>query len=161
MENQFDMRMQDTGFSPLMTDVNLRSRFLVRTYANLLGAVLAFIALETVLFSLFFNQIIGLLGSPQAVCIAILAVGLTGPFIGSMIINHSKTISGHYVALGFYVLMYVVMFTPILAVAYGVFGTGLIVQAGLVTGVIFVLLSLTVFLTKKDFSFLRSFLVFA
>lgn len=154
----------ERGAVSLLDDVGARSRFLTRTYLNLTGAVLAFAAIETLIFSLFGARIVELtLTNAKVASIAILALCLGGPFVATAILNASKTKFGQYVALALYVGMYVAIFMPILAFAIHFVDGGLelIGKATGLTVSLFVALSTAVFVTRKDFSFLRTFLVFA
>ncbi len=157
-------RSMERGAVSLLEDVGARSRFLTKTYLNLTGAVAAFAAIETLLFAFFQAEIVNLFtASGKLTGIVILALCLGGPFVANAILNASKTKFGHYVALAFYVAMYVLIFMPILAVAlhFTDGGLGLIGQAAGLTISLFVALTAAVFVTRKDFSFLRAFLLFA
>lgn len=157
-------RGMERGAVSLLEDVGARSRFLTRTYLNLTGAVAAFAAIETLLFAFCGDAIVNLFtASGKLTGIVLLALCLGGPFIANAILNASKTKVGHYVALAFYVALYVLIFMPILAVAlhFTDGGLTLIGQAAGLTISLFVALTAAVFVTRKDFSFLRSFLVFA
>ncbi len=159
---------QETGFDEaipvIQADSNSRIQFLVKTYLHLIGAVVAFICIESVVISMFKESLISIMQSnPRGMSIVLIILCFAGPFLGNMIINSSKSIVGHYVALAFYVLMYVCLFIPILtyALVFAPGGAAIVGQAAGVTVVLFAFLTVTVFVTGKDFSFLRAFLVFA
>ncbi len=157
-------RGMERGAVSLLDDVGARSRFLTRTYLNLTGAVAAFAAIETLLFAFCGDAIMNLwLANAKVTGIAILVLCLGGPFVANAILSASKTKFGHYVALAFYVAMYVLIFMPILAIALHFVdgGLALVGQAAGLTVSLFVALTAAVFITRKDFSFLRAFLVFA
>ncbi|MBQ7029097.1 MAG: US12 family protein [Thermoguttaceae bacterium] len=157
-------RGMERGAVSLLEDVGARSRFLTKTYLNLTGAVAAFAAIETLLVAFCGDAIVNLFtASGKLTGFVILALCLGGPFVANAILNASKTKVGHYVALAFYVAMYVLIFMPILAVAllFTDGGLALIGQAAGLTVSLFVALTAAVFVTRKDFSFLRAFLVFA
>ncbi|MBQ6828003.1 MAG: Bax inhibitor-1 family protein [Thermoguttaceae bacterium] len=154
----------ERGAVSLLEDVGARSRFLTRTYLNLTGAVVAFAAIETLLFAFFGAEIATFwLANAKVTGIALLILCLGGPFVANAILNASKTKFGHYVALAFYVALYVLIFMPILTIAlrFTDGGLPLVGQAAGLTISLFVALTAAVFVTRKDFSFLRSFLVFA
>lgn len=158
------VREMERGAVSLLEDVGARSRFLTRTYLNLTGAVAAFAAIETFLFAFCGDAIVNLFASNSKLTgFVILGLCLGGPFVANAILNASKTKVGHYVALAFYVAMYVAIFMPILAVALRLTdgGLSLVGQAAGLTVSTFVALTAAVFVTRKDFSFLRAFLVFA
>lgn len=158
---------QNTGYAQsfekgtsLLAD---RGAFIVKTYLHLLGAVLAFVVIEAIIISLFGTQLLEMYSeNAQIFTFVLLGVMIAGPFVANFIINSSKSIAGHYLALALYVSMYVLFFVPILTmVLYFVPEGSLIVgKAGILTGVIFAFLTAAVFITRKDFSFLRSFLIF-
>lgn len=157
-------RGMERGAVSLLDDVGARSRFLTRTYLNLTGAVAAFAAIETLLFAFCGVAIMNLwLANAKVTGIAILVLCLGGPFVANAILSASKTKFGHYVALAFYVAMYVLIFMPILAIALHFVdgGLALVGQAAGLTVSLFIALTAAVFITRKDFSFLRAFLVFA
>ncbi len=141
--------------------VDARRDFLKKTYGHLLGAILAFTALEFALLSE---------SSPlrEAVAEPILRMLFSGGNAGWMIAivlfmavgwiaerwAHSDTSRGiQYLGLGVYVVMQALLTLPILAIASTYYAEA-IPMAGLSTLLLFTGLTATVFLTKKDFSFL-------
>lgn len=133
-----------------------RSTFIMKTYAHLLGAVMAFIALE-----------VGLFSSGLAVPIVQAMAGTSWLLVlgGFMIVSWLATHAAHraeskamqYLALGAFVVAEAVVFLPLLAVANYV-APGAISSAALVSTVGFAGLTAVVFTTRKDFSFLGSLL---
>lgn len=161
---QSEMGGYDMPLPVSESSVSVRSGFLIKTYLHLAGAVFTFIAIESVIMSLFQQELLDFLKmNQQAFGIFLLALCLGGPFIGNMIVKNSKTIFGHYVALAFYIVMYVLLFIPILTYALLLVpnGQAIVGQAAGVTALLFAMLSAAVFITRKDFSFLRPFIVFA
>lgn len=145
-------------------NVETRGLFLLRTYLHLFGAILAFVGIEAMVIYFFGDAFISTLASnPQLCGLLLIGLCLGGPFVANMIIARSRTIAGHYAALGFYVLLEVAIFIPILSIAIKLVpnGPALVGQAAVMTGLIFGALTATVFALRKDFSFLRSALVFA
>lgn len=135
-----------------------RAAFIAKTYQHLLGAVLAFIALEA-----------ALLNSPIAEAMVNFAFStqytwlmLLGGFVFvSWIANswaHSDTSLGmQYGGLALYVVAEAFIFLPLMYFATTfdrVHGANLIPMAGVVTGVTFLGLTAIVFMTRKNFSFL-------
>jgi FtsH-binding integral membrane protein len=133
-----------------------RAAFIRRTYAHLAGAILAFIALETLLLSLpgiegFVRDISG--RSPVA------ALLIFGGFIGvSWLANawaHSDTSRGlQYAGLALYTVALAIIFLPLLYIAKTHYASA-IPTAGVLTLAMFGGLTLTVFVTGRNFSFLR------
>src|SRR5262249_51941724 len=66
-----------------------------------------------------------------------------------------------YAGLGLYVVAEAIIFVPLLTIAQRYGGPDIIPNAGLITGVVFAGLTGTVFLTKKDFSWMRQGLMMA
>jgi FtsH-binding integral membrane protein len=133
--------------------VNERVLFLRKTYAHLGGAIALFVLLEAWLL----NSGVGLAWAQWALSTSWLLV--LALFIGVSWIAerwaHSNTSRGmQYLGLGLYVVAEAFIFTPILIVA-NYYYEGVIPQAAVITLLLFGGLTATVFLTKKDFSFLR------
>ena len=135
-----------------------RAAFIRRTYAHLAVALIAFIGLEYYL-----------VNAPFA---ANLAMTMTGGFswlivLGLfMVVSHfanKLALSGgsqqsQYLGLGLFVIAEAIVFLPLLFVASQYGGPGLIPSAGLMTLVLVGAITATVFITRKDFSFMGSIL---
>lgn len=133
----------------------IKASFIRCTYAHLAGAILFFIVIE------FF-----LLNSPNAGAIVQTMLGgkwswaiVIACFIGvSFIANwwaSTDTSPGlQYLGLGLFVVAEAIVFMPLLYIASNYFD-GIIMQAGLMTLLLFGGLTATVFITQKDFSFLQ------
>lgn len=157
MQTQYE---QGAGaFSAAQASVEDRAGFIVRTYLHLVGAIFAFVFLEAGLF---------LSGIAQSVSQTIFMTGRMGwlvvlaAFIGvSWLADRwarSDTSSAvQYAGLGLYVVAEAVIFMPLLWIA-GQYDPGAIPTAGLVTLVLFGGLTGIVFLTRRDFSFMRGIL---
>lgn len=134
-----------------------RVAFYRKTYTHVALAVLLFIVVEYLFFQ-----------SPMIVEFAMSLIGgwswllLLGGFMlvtnyaeGLALKSHDKNM--HYVALGIYVVAEAFIFIPMLLIAFSmVDGVAMLQQAAVMTVALFAGLSAVVFLTKKDFSFLRS-----
>jgi len=142
------------NYSVADSQPEVRAAFIRKTYMHLAGAILAFIVLE------FF-----LVNSPIAEPLtrALFASRwswfiVLGAFMGvSMLANwwaNSQTSSAvQYLGLSLYVVAEAVIFLPILYIANTRF-EGVILSAGVMTILLFLTLTMTVFVTRKDFSFL-------
>ena len=146
-------------FPPAMVselDVDSRGRFVSRTYAHLFGAVCGFMAIEAALFKS---------GLADRIAQALLGISWLAVLGGFVVVSWLATRTAHlakskaaqYAALGAYVVAESVLFVPLLWVANNV-APGAITSAAAVTFVAFAGLTALVFLTGKDFSFLRSLL---
>ena len=136
--------------------VSARAVFIMQTYLHLIGAILGFVAIETFLFS-----------SGLAVPIAEAMFGLPwllilGIFIGvswfaSRVAHTTTSVPGQYAALAGFVMAEALIFVPLLFIAQSI-APGVIQSAAVTTLLGFGVLTGIVFLTRKDFSFLRGIL---
>jgi len=133
-----------------------RARFIRRTYTHLAMALLLFVGLEWFLL----RQEIALRLSEQILSKPYGWLAVLGGFmlVGWMArgFAHSASRSVQYAGLLLYVVAEAIIFVPLLLIALSYSGPGLLLQAGLMTGVLFIGLTATVFITRKDFSFLKS-----
>jgi len=135
-----------------------RSAFIRRTYLHVAGAIAAFVLLELFLFEAGYASSIAsmMLGSQYSWLIVL------GLFMGVSYVAdkfaHSQTSEGaQYFGLGLFVVAEAIVFVPILFIADSFF-PGAIATAGYVTALLVIGLTATVFMTKKDFSFMGGFL---
>ncbi|MGI9242083.1 MAG: Bax inhibitor-1/YccA family protein [Verrucomicrobiales bacterium] len=137
---------------------NVRAEFIRLTYTHLAGAIALFVVVEMIL-----------LRQPWAASFSNVMIGnwwvVLLAFIGvSWIADHwaqtSTTKSAQYGALGLFVIAEAIIFLPLLYVA-STFYEGVITNAALLTGALFLGLTVVAFTTKKDFSFLGGFLKIA
>jgi FtsH-binding integral membrane protein len=137
-------------------DDHSRGTFVSRTYGHLFGAVMAFLLIEVALFKT---------GAAETIARSMLGVSwllvLGGFVVASWIARyaaHRATSKvAQYSALAGYVVAQSIIFVPLLYVANR-FAPGAISSAAAVTFVAFAALTAVVFLTRKDFSFLRGIL---
>jgi FtsH-binding integral membrane protein len=158
-----------TEYYPAMAagdaEASARATFLRRTYGHLAGAVLGFIALETVLVNWFENWIqdpanqqtfANLFGSRFSWLIVLGAFMVVG-WVAQSWARSSTSRGIQYAGLALYVVAEALIFLPILFIADSApafKGQHIIANAGILTITIFGGLTLGVFLTGKDFSFL-------
>jgi FtsH-binding integral membrane protein len=131
-----------------------RAAFIRKTYAHLAGAVLAFVGLTAYMVQ---SPIAEMLLNVMAMRFGWLMI--LGGFIivgrlASGLATSTASQSLQYVWLTLYVMIEAVIFTPILYIAAHFTSPEVIPTAGILTLGIFGGLSLVVFTTKKDFSFL-------
>ena len=134
-----------------------RAQFIRRTYTHLALALLAFAGFETLL-----------LQSEFAVNLAIKAVNSSFGWLGvlgaMMVVGwmasgmaHSASKQMQYAGLALYTFAEACIFLPLILIAYSVAGdSSLLTQAALMTGLLFAGLTATVFITRTDFSFMKS-----
>ena len=140
--------------------IDERVSFIRKTYAHLLGAVLAFIGLEVALFS---SGAAGYMAeammsvSWMLVLLVFMGVG----YAANKFAMKETSPALQYVGLGLYIVAEAVIFVPLLFVAATFSDPSVIPLAGVTTATVFAGLTVAVFATKKDFSFLRTGLVIA
>lgn len=138
-------------------DENSRSQFIGRTYNHLLGAIIAFTLIEVALFKS---------GLAESMAQFMLSTNWLLILGGFMVISWFARAAAHratsmpmqYAALAAYVVGQSLIFVPMLYLA-DKFAPGAIASAALVTLMGFVGLTAVVFITRKDFSFLRGILM--
>jgi FtsH-binding integral membrane protein len=134
-----------------------RALFIRRTYAHLAGAILAFMGIEVMLF-----QVLGTEGQRHVLHLMLggynwLIVMLA--FMGASWLAQSWAQAGsspamQYVGLGLYVVAEAIIFLPLLIIAEH-FMPRAIPTAAILTLAVFGGLTLSVFVTRKDYSPLR------
>jgi FtsH-binding integral membrane protein len=143
-----------------------RARFITRTYLHLFAAILVFAGLELVWFSTpVAPAMFALLSQGRFAWLIFMAA-----FVGvSMLANHwalnSVSKSKQYLGLGLYTVAESILFVPLIGLALtlgdGPTGDGSVLsKAIMITLTLFAGLTGVVFITRKDFSFLRSALLF-
>jgi len=165
-QNPYAANYGSATFAALASESE-RTGFLRRTYAHLAGAVFAFIAIEIVIFNMVSAERLmdvtrWMMGGYNWLIV------LGGFMVVSMVADRwarSATSPGmQYAGLGLYVVGEAVIFVPILLIAQHLGrnqGSNIIASAGLVTAVVFGGLTVLVFATRADFSWLGRYLSLA
>jgi FtsH-binding integral membrane protein len=138
-------------------DVAERARFIMRTYAHLLGAVIAFAVFELLLFVTGIAPTLGaavLRGGPL-LWLGVLGGFMVGGWVATRVAHTAQSRRAQYLALFGYVLIEALLFCPLLFFA-ALMAPAAIGIAALVTIGGFVALTAIVFTTRKDFSFMGS-----
>ncbi len=138
---------------------NVRSAFLKNTYVHLVGALLAFVGLESLLLQMPWASALAQKMTASWWLVIVL-------FIGVSWIADKWALSGasqgmQYLGLGLFVVAEAFVFMPLIMMAVGVAGVGILAQATFFTGILFVGITVVAFTTKKDFSFLGGMLKIA
>ena len=143
------------------SSVTERAGFIRRTYLHVAGAIAAFALLEVFIFSSGYDvKLAGMMLGSQYSWLIVLGLFMGVSFIADKF-AHSQTSEGmQYFGLGLFVVAEAVIFVPILYIADNFF-PGAIATAGYVTALLVIGLTSTVFITKKDFSFMGNFLKIA
>lgn len=136
--------------------VEERAQFIVRTYAHLLGAILGFVGIEMYLFSSGLAMPIAA-WMFQFSWLIILGVFMLVSWVASRVAHQVDSVPLQYAALAGFVIAEAIIFVPLL-VAAAIQSPDIIKSAAQVTILGFIGLTAVAFYTRKDFSFLRSFL---
>ena len=135
-----------------------RSQFIWKCYAHVAGAILALVAVEAYLFSSGAAYPIAnaMMQSPMVVLIGFIALSWGAGHVA----HRLESTAAQYAAFGAFVVLWAVMFVPLLAIALTMDPSGTMIQsAAAVTVVGTAGLVATAMITRKDFSFLRGVLV--
>lgn len=138
-----------------------RADFILKTYLHLAGAIFAFALLTTVILHTpgVENLVFAMIGNQISWLLVI--VGFIGAaYVAERWANSATDTGMQYLGLGLYVVVEALIFTPILYIAAHFGGPNVIPSAGLATLALFAMLTAVVFVTRYDFSFLRSALIF-
>ncbi|MDY0168684.1 MAG: Bax inhibitor-1 family protein [Thermoguttaceae bacterium] len=137
-----------------------RSAFITKTYLHLAGAIGLFVVLEAILLSLpGIENLVQLMIGGQFSWLIVLALFIGVSYLAENWAQSAVSPAMQYMGLGLYVLAQSVIFVPLLYIVRA-FDPGIIPAAGITTLALFGGLTAVVFITRKDFSFLRSILYF-
>ncbi|MCH2145862.1 MAG: Bax inhibitor-1 family protein [Phycisphaerales bacterium] len=130
-----------------------RMAFIRRTYLHLFGAIFIFTAIEAMIFASGAAASIAqaMMGSWILVLVAFIGVS----FLANWWATRETSLALQYAGLGLFIGVEALIFLPLLylAVAQGG-GIDVIVSAGSVTAILCGFVTIFVFVTKKDFSFM-------
>ena len=135
-----------------------RASFIWKCYAHVVGAILALVAIETYLFSSGAALPIAqsMIQSPMIVLIGFVALSWGAGHVA----HRLESTMAQYAAFGAFVVLWAIMFVPLLAMAMALDPSGSMIESAAITTVVgCVGLIATVMITRKDFSFLRGVLV--
>ena len=158
------MNSEDAFLQPIpvaQASADVRSRFIVRTYNHLFGAIALFTLIEIALFKSGVAERIAsaLAGNWLLVLGGFMLVG----WFSSRAAANSKSLGSQYLALVAFVAAEAIIFIPLLFVANAYSqqtdGSNVIASAAGTTILGCAGLTVVAFVTRKDFSFLRSFLM--
>jgi len=137
-----------------------RGAFIMKVYGHLVAAIAAFVGLEVWLFSTGYAESITrtLLGVNWML---VLGGFMVAGWLARGLASRAGGLGTQYAGLTLYVAAQAVIFTPLLFVAEHQVGGGVIASAAGITLLGFVGLTLIVFQTRKDFSFLGGILRWA
>ena len=143
-------------------DANERADFITKTYIHLVGAVGVFVFLESILINTgLAERLLDFVGVWRFGWLIFLGLFMFVSWIADSWARSATSPGMQYAGLGLYVVAESVIFAPILYMASSIEDQpNIILSAGAATLGLFAVLTVVVFVTRKDFSFLRSILVF-
>lgn len=139
-------------------EVNERTDFIRKTYLHLAGAVFAFMGIEALLLNTpgLSEQFMNLLQASRYSWLIVVGGFVLVSYVADAWARSATSVTTQYLGLGLYVVAEAVVFLPLLYIASRFYDERVIPTAGLATLVVFSGLTAIVFLTGKDFSFLRT-----
>jgi FtsH-binding integral membrane protein len=149
------MNMMDdaeVGYPERAVDLEERARFVARVYSHVFAAIIAFTAIEVLLFVSGLAPIIAsaMLGTTWLVVLG--AYTLVG-WLASRVAHQAVSLTTQYLALAGFVVAEAIVFVPLLYVAQ-YYAPGVIQSAAVVTLLGFAGLTAIGFMTRRDFTFL-------
>mgnify|MGYP003735696363 CR=1 FL=1 len=139
-----------------------RADFIRRTYLHLAGAILAFLALEYYLLNTpaITNPLVKLAFGSRYGWLGLIGGFAVGGWLARSFAANVKSTGAQYFGLALYVVLEALIFVPliVLAVQYDKSGTTL-KAAGIMTTMLFAGLTGIALTSKRNFSFMRSYLV--
>jgi FtsH-binding integral membrane protein len=134
-----------------------RAAFIRRTYTLLAAAILAFIAVEALLFmSGAATAIASLMFSGGSIgWLLVLGLFMGVSFLANRWATSETSVATQYMGLGIFIIAEAIIFVPLIMMATYYSGDGsVLLKAGTVTLGLFLGITMTVFITRTDFSFL-------
>lgn len=131
-----------------------KAGFIRRTYGHLAGAIAAFALLEYQLISMGFGEkAMALLATSKWSWLIVLAAFMAVGYVANKWAFSGASRELQYAGLGLYVVAEAFIFLPLIFMAQN-FAPGVLENAALITGALVAGITLTVFTTRKDFSFM-------
>jgi FtsH-binding integral membrane protein len=136
--------------------VNVRADFIMKAYLHLFGAIVAFTGIEVLIFKMGWAERISvaLMNAPGG-WLLVLGGFMVVSWIASRVAMNAQSLAAQYAALASFVIAEALLFVPLLWIAASYY-PGIISSAALITLLGFAALTGIVMYTRKDFSFLRS-----
>ena len=139
---------------------SVRAQFIKQTYFHLAGAIAVFILVESMLLKLdgiesMISTMTGGMG-----WLLVLGAFMAVSYIANKWAMSDSSKAMQYVGLGIFTIAEAIIFLPLIYIAltYMPAGSELVAKAGLITAVMVAGITMTAFITNKDFSFLSGIL---
>lgn len=156
---QFGATPETQSGAAVHASVDARASFIVKTYVHLVGAVFAFVFLEVGLFmSGVADQLAPLMMGSRMVWFAVLGAFILVGWLANSWARKATSPGMAYAGLGLYVVAQAILFVPLLYMAKHYSSPEVLPSAAVTTLVLFGGLTGIVFITRKDFSFLKGIL---
>lgn len=136
-----------------------RALFIRRTYGHLAAAILAFVLLEIALFQTGLPERMVPLMSEGMNWLIVLGLFMAVSWVADKWAHSDTSSAVQYLGLGLYIVAMAFLAMPMLLVATLYSSPDVLPMAAIITGLLFAGLTATVFITRKDFSFLRTYLM--
>lgn len=148
---------QEQVQDPITESGSDRSNFIAKTYMHLLGAMVAFGALEYAIFQTPYAEQMAIFMLEKS-WLLVLGAFIVVAWIASSVAHSVESKGAQYMALAAYVIAEALIFVPMFYIAL-MAGEEIIQNAVLVTLAAFVGLTAVAMLSGRDFTFLKSFLM--
>ena len=142
--------------------VDRRSKFIAKTYFHLLGAIVAFGIISILMMKIgVSDKLLGLVQVHQYAWLGFLGGAVLVSWMATSLTENVSSKGPQYLGLALYVGVESVLFSVMFAVCVNspYMGVNIIWQAALITAAAFIALTGIVFVTRKDFSFMKSILM--
>ncbi len=132
-----------------------RALFIRKTYLHLAGAVAAFVALVAILLqSPIAPAMVRLIAGNSYLWLAFLGAFVLAGWLARSLATNVKSVPAQYVGLACYVVAEAFLFLPLLYIARFYSSPSVLPNAAVLTGFLFLGLTMVAFTTRRDFSFL-------
>jgi FtsH-binding integral membrane protein len=132
-----------------------RALFIKRTYTHLAMAILAFIGLEIILFQSGLAQAMAqVMVGGKLSWLVVLGAFMIVSWVAEKWARSTTSLGIQYIGLSVYVVAEAIIFVPLLYIAAYFASPDVIPMAAIITGLLFLGLTVTAFTTRKNFSFL-------
>jgi FtsH-binding integral membrane protein len=150
------------GSLAVQAQADERADFITKTYLHLAGAIGLFVILEAVYLNLLdMESITRMMFHSQVSWLIVVGLFMVVSYIADNWARSAVSKSTQYMGLGLYVVAESILFAPLLYIANRLSPDGsVITSAAVATLGLFGVMTAIVFFTRKDFSFLRSILMF-
>lgn len=140
--------------------VDERADFITKTYLHLAGAIGVFVILEAVLLQAPFTEaLVQRMAGGRYSWLIVLGLFMGASWLAESWARSATSLVTQYAGLGLFIVAEAIIFLPLMFVARQM-DPATIPAAGLFTLGLFGAMTLIVFVTRKDFSFMRSILIF-